>query len=233
MSKISKLPVQGHSHNTHHLFQDAMILQTETIADDFTLVHIKNNQPVPMQLLAQQLLLHHGNRTFKGTLASIDVEQSSYTVLFYTGPAQTDNLSSINVVPGDAVQVAIERNRLYYQWQATHHFLFGDEKAIGVFNALIEIALDSGHEYFGVLECNSHSEPVLKKLNLLLDCVPSEPGQPARNAIEWMEDMHPNCWNAWKNAQFYLAGSRDLIISFSEYLAARQVMPLQIQMVEL
>ena len=106
----------------------------------------------------------------------------------------------------------------WYNMQATHHFFVGDESTIELFNALKEIALQHGHEYFGVLELHPDYDAVLTMLKLLVDSVPEMPDQPAQNAIIWMEDMHPNCWAAWQNATYYLAGGTTLINTFRQYL---------------
>jgi hypothetical protein len=118
-----------------------------------------------------------------------------------------------------------------YNKQATHHFFVGDETTVELFNALKEIALDKGHEYFGVLELHPEYEAVLSMLKLLVDIVPESAGQPAQNAIVWMEDMHPNCWMAWKNATFYLSGGATLISRFQQYLVQKQVAGEQIRII--
>jgi hypothetical protein len=120
-----------------------------------------------------------------------------------------------------------------YNKQATHHFFVGDETTVELFNALKEIALESGHEYFGVLELHPEYEAVLSMLKLLVDIVPESAGQPAQNAIDWMEDMHPNCWMAWKNATFYLSGGATLINTFQQYLFQKKVRQQQIRIIKL
>ena len=168
MSKISKLPVYTNQPTMTRL-QDARIIQTEALAPDFTLAYMKSDQPVQGNAASQQILVNAGNNLlYKGTLISVDELQQLYTVLFYTGKQQEYNTPTIALAAGDRVRIAIEKNRLYYQPQATHHFFFGDETAIGVFNAFIEMALENDQEYFGVLECAQHGETALKKLNLLL-----------------------------------------------------------------
>ena len=123
----------------------------------------------------------------------------------------------------------VRKKLIYYNSKATHHFFFGDESAIGLFNAYKEIALKNNHEYFGVVELNANNNHILNRLKLLIESVPPSPGQGAQNAIQWMEDMHPNCWKAWKKASFYLAGPRELIAAFREYLLQKEVSEAQIR----
>jgi hypothetical protein len=66
----------------------------------------------------------------------------------------------------------------------------------------------------------------------LVDSVPELPQQPAKNAIDWMEDMHPNCWMAWKNATFYLSGGATLINNFRQYLLQKKVTSQQIRIIK-
>lgn len=120
-----------------------------------------------------------------------------------------------------------------YNNQTTHHFFVGDESTVEIFNALKEIALQKDHEYFGVLELHPDYEAVLSMLKLMVDSVPELPEKPAYNAIQWTDDMHPNCWLAWKNATFYLSGGATLIGTFRQYLLERMVDKKQIRIIKL
>jgi hypothetical protein len=85
------------------------------------------------------------------------------------------------------------------------------------------MALQRNHEYFGVLELQPHNEGVLNALKLLVDGVPPSFTTPAAHAIQWMEDMHPNCWKAWKKAEFYLAGRALSVQQFATWLEQKKV----------
>lgn len=142
-------------------------------------------------------------------------------------------ISDLNDIPGDGEDQAADSTQAinWYNMQVTHHFFVGDELTIELFNGLKAIALQNGHEYFGILELHPDYNAVLTMLKLLVDSVPELPGQPAQNAIRWMEDMHPNCWAAWQNATFYLAGGTTLINVFLQYLLQKNIAGHQIRII--
>lgn len=141
-----------------------------------------------------------------------------------------ENIGIPGAEDGKLIQTAEVKN--WYNMQTTHHFFVGDESTIELFNVLKEIALQNGHEYFGVLEIHPDYEAVLTMLKLLVDQVPEMPGEPAQNAIIWTEDMHPNCWAAWQNATFYLAGGATLINTFRQYLLQKKISSQQIRIIK-
>jgi len=150
-----------------------------------------------------------------------------------TNTQQEEAMHSDLFAAGDNELTQLIQARQLYNKQATHHFFVGDETTVELFNALKEMVLKDGHEYFGVLELHPEYETVLTMLKLLVDSVPELPDQPAQNAIQWMEDMHPNCWKAWQHATYYLSGGATLIKNFRQYLLQKQVTSKQIRIINL
>lgn len=146
-------------------------------------------------------------------------------------PEEPDNYAITYSVDNVESEIMVQAKELYNK-QTTHHFFAGDESTVEIFNALKEIALQNDHEYFGILELHPDYEAVLAMLKLMIDTVPELPGQPAYNAIQWMDDMHPHCWMAWKNATFYLSGGETLINNFEQYLLQRNVSSRQIRIIK-
>src|SRR5689334_17954811 len=144
---------------------------------------------------------------------------SNYQANEHAGEAMNVELP----VAGEPEGSYVEQANQLYNHKATHHFFVGDESTVELFNALKGIALRNDHEYFGILEIHPEYEAVLSMLKLLIDSVPELPESPGYNAIQWMEDMHPNCWMAWKKATFYLSGATTLISRFQQYLVQKQV----------
>jgi len=138
--------------------------------------------------------------------------------------------AGLHAASDNELSQAIQAKQVYNH-KTTHHFFVGDESTVELFNALKEIALKKDHEYFGILELHPEYETVLSMLKLLIDSVPELPESPGYNAIQWMEDMHPNCWLAWKNATFYLSGGATLVSRFQQYLIQRQVNREQIRII--
>jgi hypothetical protein len=226
MFHISKTPTASNA-TTARLLHRAVIAGSEQLSDEFTLVSFKSDCNTHPLLPGQELLLYTANNSKRSyTCCSIDKVQHQAAVLLYGDV----NNCAVNTTTGNILQFSIEKEKLAYDALATHHFFFGDETSIGLFNAYKEIALQNNHEYFGVLELKPRNEQVPNRLKLLVDSVPLSTTQPAQYAIQWMEEMHPHCWMAWKKASFYLAGRARLIQTFGEYLLKRGVSPLQIQM---
>jgi hypothetical protein len=147
-------------------------------------------------------------------------------------PEEPDNFEITYSVDNSDPEIMVQAKKLYNK-HTTHHFFAGDESTVEIFNALKEIALQNDHEYFGILELHPDYEAVLIMLKLLIDVVPELPEKPAYNAIQWMDEMHPNCWMAWKNATFYLSGGETLISNFEQYLLQRNVSNKQIRIIKL
>jgi hypothetical protein len=216
--------IDGKSVNRLH---NTVIINSENLSNEFKLISFRNAQCNDQLLPGKELSIHINDNHFQAhTLTSVDRIQRLYCILLHLN----NNTISLNTLqPGDNLQFTIEPEKLVYNSKASHHFFFGDESAIGLFNAYKEIALQSNHEYFGVVELSDHNEHILNRLKILIESVPPSPGQGAQNAIHWMEDMHPNCWKAWQNATFYLAGPQELIAPFREYLLQKGVSASQIR----
>ncbi|WP_315823267.1 hypothetical protein [Paraflavitalea speifideaquila] len=142
------------------------------------------------------------------------------------GPGST---WAANLEAGQQIRFRAGQGTLRYNDLAKHHFFFGDETSIGLFNWYKTTALACSHEYFGVLELKPEHKTALNDLKIMIDSVHSSMPAPAVKAIEWMEEMHPDCWNNWKGATFYLAGRAMSITRFRKYLLLKGVTSAQIR----
>lgn len=164
------------------------------------------------------------------TLSSFNKQQGLCTVLFYLHGNGPGSQWASGLQTGQQVAFCSGECRMYYNWKAKHHFFFGDETSIGLFNWYKTTALACSHEYFGVLELQPQHEPALAALKLMVDWVPGSMEAPAKHAITWMEEMHPDCWANWKGATYYLAGRAKSISRFKHYLLNKGVEPKQLRM---
>jgi NADPH-dependent ferric siderophore reductase len=212
------------------LSYSAIVKDTRFLSEDLLMVHFTGHFPPGMLYPGQQLSFFIDNSHIRPyTLASVDTEQHVYSVLFYLNGKGLGSTWTTTLQPGRTVSFNVMPGKLRYNERATHHFFFGDETAMGLFYGFKEMALQNNQEYFGVLELQPQNERVLNTLKLLVDCVPPSFTTPAAHAIHWMEDMHPNCWKAWKKATFYLAGSALAVQQFNAWLQEKQVAASRIQ----
>lgn len=163
------------------------------------------------------------------TLCSFNKQQSTCSVLFYLHGNGPGSEWAANLQTGQSVKFRSGQATLRYNDQSKHHFFFGDETSLGLFNWYKTTALACSHEYFGVLELQPEHENALRSLKIMVDNVQSLIDAPAVNAIDWMEDMHPDCWANWKGATFYLAGRTLSVSRFRKYLLNKGVDPQQIR----
>jgi len=169
----------------------------------------------------QEVVVRVDERNFRHyTLSSF--EHGLCSVLFYlNGKGPGSNWAS-TLRLGDEVRFVTGKGKMRYDAHATHHFFFGDETSLGLFQGYKQIADQQGHEYFGVMELPESEEGSLNRIGLLVESVlPS--ANAAANAIGWMERMHPACWDTWQHATFYLTGRAASINNMKRYLKKRGV----------
>ncbi|MFW0714466.1 siderophore-interacting protein [Pedobacter sp. N23S346] len=163
------------------------------------------------------------------TLSNFDAEAETCQVIFYLNRIGVGNNWAINIQKGDCLKLIADQAKIKYDFNSSQHFFFGDETSIGLYESFGKIAKNLGHECFGILEMREENHQALDNIKLLIDVVPSAIMAPAENAIEWMENMHPKCWEMWKDASFYLTGRGKSVQRFKKYLQNKRVGYKQIQ----
>ena len=219
----------------HH----AMVEHTVMLSDTLKLITFKGDFESEHFLPGEVVQFRVDDKSFRHyTLSSFNKEEGSCTVLFYLNGKGPGSHWAAHLQAGHQVSFRAGKGKLQYNGQASHHFFFGDETSIGLFDWYKTMALANSHEYFGVLELKPQPEngswghepgkDVLGALKIMIDSVDAYQEAPAVNAIAWMEDMHPDCWTTWKRATFYLAGRALSISRFRKYLLQRNVAGKQI-----
>lgn len=208
----------------------AVVSHTAMISHDLKLITFKGDFDHENFLPGKIVQFRVDETNFRHyTLSSFNRQQGLCSVLFYLNGQGPGSQWAANLQTGQEVRFRAGQGRLRYDEEATHHFFFGDETSIGLFTWYKMTALACSHEYFGVLELHPPHEEALQSMKLMVDNVPATLDAPADNAIEWMEDMHPDCWNNWKDATFYLAGRALSISRFRKYLLQKGVTARQIR----
>ncbi|GGH13102.1 siderophore-interacting protein [Pedobacter zeae] len=157
------------------------------------------------------------------TLSAFDQEKDTCKVIFYLNQQGPGYNFAVNIQNGDRLELIADCARVKYNEASNQHFFFGDETSMGLYESLGKKAVDEEVEYFGILELQEENFDSVNHLNLLIDVVPSDLSAPAKNAITWMDNMHPLCWNMWQNATFYLTGRSKSVQQFKKYLKQRGV----------
>lgn len=206
------------------------VAETVFIAEKLKLVTFIGNLSkvdfTPGQKLA---FLIQNNEYRRYTPAAFDREQGTCQVLFYLHDKGPGSKWAENLQKGEEVKLSSPGDGIKYDKNSGLHFFFGDESALGLFNCLKKTVELNDKEYFGVLELSDENYLWPDKLHLLVESVPPSESDPAANAITWMENMHPACWNTWQKATFYLAGSGASIQNFKKYLQRKGVQSRQIR----
>lgn len=157
------------------------------------------------------------------TLSAFDKTKETCEVIFYLNRQGPGYHLAVNIQKGDRLKLIVDRAKVKYNESSNQHFFFGDETSLGLYESLGKKVIDEDVEYFGILELQEENLNSVKHLKLLIDTVPSDLNDPAKNAINWMENMHPLCWEMWQNATFYLTGRAKSVQQFKRYLKQRGV----------
>ncbi|WP_316830432.1 hypothetical protein [Pedobacter aquatilis] len=163
------------------------------------------------------------------TLSDFNRENETCEIILFLNRKGVGNNWAVNLQKGDSLKLIADNAKIKYNFNSNQHFFFGDETSIGLYEQFGAVAGELEHEYFGILEIKEENEEALNNIKLLIDAVPSEIMAPAENAITWMENMHPKCWEMWKDASFYLTGRGKSVQKFKKYLKEKGVSYKQIQ----
>lgn len=169
------------------------------------------------------LLRVNANEYRHYTLSAFDEAHETCEVIFYLNRQGPGHSLAVNIQKGDLLRLIVDRAKVKYNEEANQHFFFGDETSLGLYESLGKKVIDENVEYFGVLELQEENLSSVDQLTLLIDTVPADVNAPAKNAINWMENMHPICWEMWQNATFYLTGRAKSVQEFKKYLKHRGV----------
>lgn len=190
-------------------------VKSVTLRGDFSSTHFEPGNEVLFRVNANEYR-HY-------TLADFDQAESTCQIIFYLNSQGPGHNFAVNMQTGDQLKLIADDAKVGYQNDSNQHFFFGDETSMGLYEWLGKKALDEDAEYFGILEMKAENLDSVAKLKLLIDAVPADVDAPAQNAITWMENMHPKCWEMWKDATFYLTGRAKSVRQFKKYLKQRGV----------
>lgn len=200
------------------------VLHIEMLSPNLKRVIIKGDFLGINFIPGQEFLLRVNPNEYRHyTLSGFDVEQETCEAIFYLNGKGPGNYFVANIKLGDELKLIIDTASVKYKESSNQHFFFGDETSIGLYESLGKKVMDEQVEYFGILELQEENLQSVNYLKLLIDVVPSNLDLPAKSAIAWVENMHPKCWEMWKDATFYLTGRAKSVQQFKKYLKQKGV----------
>ncbi len=206
------------------------VVETEMLSGNLKCVTFKGDFLNADFVPGNEVLIRINSNEYRHyTLADFDMETETCKIIFFLNRKGIGSSWAVNIQKGDSLKLIADAAKIKYDFDSNQHFFFGDETSLGLYEWFGEITQKSNHEYFGVLEMKAENDAALNNIKLLIDTVPSELIAPAENAIEWMENMHPKCWEMWKDASFYLTGRGKSVQRFKKYLKEKGVSYKQIQ----
>ena len=200
------------------------VVETKMLSSNLKCVTFKGDFFDAKFIPGNEVLLRvNANEYRHYTLSGFDEAHETCEVIFYLNRQGPGHHLAVNIQKGDHLKLIVDRAKVKYNQASNQHFFFGDETSLGLYESLGKKVIGEDLEYFGVLELQEENLNSVEHLKLLIDAVPSDLNAPAENAITWMENMHPLCWEMWQNATFYLTGRAKSIQQFKRYLKHRGV----------
>jgi len=200
------------------------VVETKMLSNNLKCVTFKGNFSDARFVPGNEVLFRvNANEYRHYTLSGFDEANETCEVIFYLNNQGPGHSLAVNIQKGDHLKLIVDRAKVKYNEEANQHFFFGDETSLGLYESLGKKVMAEDVEYFGVLELQEENLNSVAQLKLLIDTVPADANAPAKNAINWMENMHPICWEMWQNATFYLTGRAKSVQEFKKYLKQRGV----------
>lgn len=200
------------------------VLETQMLSNNIKSVTFKGDFLEANFIPGNEVLFRVNSNEYRHyTLSDYDKNEDTCKVIFYLNRQGPGNNWAVNIQKGDQLKMIVDKAKVKYNFESNQHFFFGDETSMGLYESLGKMALELDDEYFGILEVREENFPAVDGIKLLIDAVPSLENAPAENAVIWMENMHPKCWEMWKDATFYLTGRAKSVQRFKKYLKQKGV----------
>ncbi|MBX3255433.1 MAG: siderophore-interacting protein [Chitinophagaceae bacterium] len=131
---------------------------------------------------------------------------------------------------GDTVKLLGPGGKLSYVAGFKHHFVFGDETAIGLMNCIQREAEENGHSSFALMEAQEAHRDWIRLFSAQpAECVASSFQYPADFAIRFLSDSAEDWMAAIPDTCFYLTGRAKSILAMRKYLLSKGVAMKQIK----
>lgn len=156
------------------------------------------------------------------TPSSWNSNEGTFEVIFHIHGNGPGSSYIENLKLNDTLNIGLPRGFDCYKKEYSHHFFFGDETTLGIFESLKHRIEENGQQYAGVLEMNNSTLASETITELSLPVVPiSDPK--AGPAVAFLESMSETEWQVWKTAMFYLLGNGRSIQNFRKALKSKGI----------
>jgi len=224
MSKITGWLVDPIEKIINDNIHTARVVQIEMLGKNIKKVSFTSNIDMGVFHAGSEVIFKVNVEDYRQfSVAGFDREIRLFEVIFYLNGNGYGNEFAKRIQTNQEFEFAIDQAKVKFNAGGNQHFFFGDETSLGLYECFGKAAMQNGGEYFGILEVDDENAEAVDHLILRIDTVASNTHVPAQNSITWMNNMHPKCWEMWKNATFYLTGKSQSVQAFKQYLKAKNV----------
>lgn len=199
------------------------VASVEMPSANIKIINFKGNFPHVKFRIGQAVVIRIDDTNYRNyTPSKWNSENGTFEVIFHIHNNGPGSECIKNLKVNDQITVGLPRGFKVYDKEAKYNFFFGDETCISVFKSMKDEINRSENNYLGILELDSISEDVPKKLGLIVDVVPKSINK-AEFAIKALQKLDAEVWNLWQKGCFYLMGNAKSIQAFRKVLREKGV----------
>ncbi len=135
-----------------------------------------------------------------------DKENGICEVLFYLHDKGEGSQWAANCAVGDEMKLMGPGGRISYNPRYQHHFFFGDETSLGLFQCMKAAADQHEQEYLCLLELEDTHRHWPSLIGLPAEVLPKRWDISVDEILDSLSVFNPVFWQLWQDGIFYLSG---------------------------